>query len=449
MAKKGSVRVGSGAGYAGDRWEPAVELAETGGVDYIAFECLAERTIARETLAMHHDPARGYNPRLTARMAAVLPACAANGVRVITNMGAANPIGAARETCRIAAEAGLENFACAVVLGDDVREAVAAMPELALLETGAPLESILPRMASANAYLGADAICDGLATGAAVVMTGRVADPSLFVAPMLFELGWGYDDYPRLAQATVAGHLLECAGQVTGGYFADPGPKDVAGLARLGFPFADVSAAGEVAIGKVEGSGGRVDAMTCTEQLLYEMADPAAYITPDCVLDVTEVRFAEERPDRVRVTGAHARPRTPTYKVSVGYFDGYIGEGQISYGGPNAVARARLAGEVVCERLRLRGFAYDELRSELIGLDSLHGPGEGRTEPYEVRLRVAGRTPSRAAAEELGWEVDTLLTNGPQGGAGATAQVREIYAVQSVLLAREAVSTRIETVRAR
>lgn len=444
-----TVRIGSGAGYAGDRWEPAVELAEKGEVDYIAFECLAERTIARETLAMHHDPARGYNPRLTERMAAVLPPCARNRVRVVTNMGAANPLGAGRETCRVAAEAGLKDLRCAVLLGDDVSDTVRAMPGLALLETGRPLESILPRMASANAYLGADAIRDALATGAEVVMTGRVADPSLFVAPALFEFGWSYDDYPRLAQATVAGHLLECAGQVTGGYFADPGPKDVPALARLGFPFADVSADGEVAIGKVAGSGGRIDAMTCTEQLLYEMGDPAAYITPDCVLDVTAVGFVEERADRVRVAGARARPRTPTYKVSVGYFDGYMGEGQLSYGGPNAVARARLAGEVVAERLRLRGLAYDELRCELIGLDSLHGPGAGRPEPYEVRLRVAGRTASRAAAEELGWEVETLLTNGPQGGAGHFGQVREIYAVQSVLLAREAVTTRIETVAAR
>lgn len=445
MAKK-IVRIGAGAGYAGDRWDPAVELAEEGDIDYLAFECLAERTIAREALAMHHDPDAGYNPRLAERMEAVLPICVEKGVRVISNMGAANPRAAAQRVCDIAAEAGIDGLRCAVLLGDDVRETVASMPALTLMETGAPLESILPKMAAANAYLGADGIRDALATDAQVVMTGRVADPSLFVGAMLHGLGWAYDDYERLAHGTVAGHLLECAGQVTGGYFADPGMKDVEGLARLGFPFADITDDGGVTLGKVDGSGGRVDAMTCTEQLLYEMHDPTDYITPDCVLDVTGVRFQETAPDRVQVAGARARPRTPTYKVSIGYFDGFMGEGQISYGGPNAVARARLAGEVVEERLKRLGFSYEELRVELIGMESLHGPAPDQPEPYEVRIRIAGRTDNRRAAEAIGWEIETLLTNGPQGGAGDSKQVKEILAVQSVLLPRELVSTRIDVV---
>ena len=415
------IRVGSGAGYAGDRWDPAVELAEHGGLDFLAFECLAERTIARENLARHHDPDKGYNPLLAERMRAVLPACAARGIRVLSNMGAANPEAAGRRICEIAAEEGLAALRTAVVLGDDVQAIVAGMPELALLETGDPLESILPRMASANAYLGADSIVAALQTGADVVVTGRVADPSLFLGPLLYGLGWSYDDYPMLGQGTVAGHLLECAGQVTGGYFADPGKKDVAGLARLGFPLAEVAVNGDVVITKVAGSGGRVDTMTCTEQLLYEIGDPAQYITPDCVLDITEVHFAADGPDRVRVLGARARPRTPTYKVSVGYFDGFIGEGQMSYGGINAEARARLAGDVVRERLALRGIATDDLRIELIGVESLHGTGAGRPEPYEARLRVAGRTEDRTAAEAIGQEVETLYTNGPAGGAGAFA----------------------------
>lgn len=441
-----SVRIGAGAGYAGDRWEPAVELAERGAVDYIAFECLAERTIARETLAMRRGGHDGTNPRLEERLRAVLPACAANGVRVVSNMGAANPMAAGRRAAEIAADSGAADPRCAVLLGDEVSEAVAARGGLTLLETGEPLESILPRMAAANAYLGADGVRDALATGAPVVMTGRVADPSLFVGPMLHELGWSYDDYDRLGQATLAGHLLECAGQLTGGYFADPGIKDVPGLARLGFPFADIGADGSVTVGKVAEAGGRVDTRTCTEQLLYEMHDPAAYVTPDCVLDATAVRFEETGPDRVRAAGARAAPRTDTYKVSVGYFDGHAGEGQISYGGPGAVARARLAAEVVAERLRLRGFAYDDWRVDLIGLDSLHGPGAGRPEPYEVRLRLSGRCADRRAAEAIGWEVETLLTNGPQGGAGDSKSAHEILAVQSVLLPRALVATRVETV---
>jgi hypothetical protein len=443
---KQSVRIGAGAGYAGDRWEPAVELIERGGIDYIVFECLAERTIARETLARRKDPYAGYNPRLEARMADVLAPCAKHGVRLITSQGAANPLGAARKTCEIAADKGIQGLRCAVLLGDDVTGLIAARPELRLLETGEPVESILPGLAAANAYLGADSVRDALATGAEVVMTGRVADPSLFVAPMLFELGWSYDDYARLASATAAGHLLECAGQVTGGYFADPGVKDVPALARLGFPFADISADGAVVIGKVETAGGRVDVATCTEQLLYEVHDPSAYITPDCVLDMTAINLQVAGKDRVRIEGARAQPRTPTYKVSIGYLDGYLGEGQLSYGGPNAVARARLAGEIVRERLKLRGLHYDELRVELIGIDSLHGPAPGRPEPYEVRLRVVGRTKDRRVAEEIGWEIETLYTNGPAGGAGDFRQVREVLAVQSVLLPRALVKTRVELV---
>ena len=442
------VRIGSGAGFAGDRWEPAVELVEQGGLDYIAFECLAERTIARETLALRRGQGSGYNPQLEDRMRAVLPAAEARGVRVLSNMGAADPLAAGRRTAEIAADLGLRDRRCAVLLGDDVADAVAARPDLALMETGAPLESILPRMASANAYLGADAVASALAMGTPVAMTGRVADPSLFLGPIVHALGWDYGDYGRLAQGTAAGHLLECAGQVTGGYFADPGVEDVPGLARLGFPYADVTAAGEVTIGKCEGSGGRIDAATCTEQLLYEVEDPAAYVTPVCVLDLSGVELRESGPDRVAVSGARAHPRTPTYKVSVGYFDGYLGEGQLSYGGPGAVARARLAGEIVAERLRLRGFSYDALESHLIGLDSLHGPADGRPEPYEVRLRVAGRTQDRKAAEAVGFEVATLYTNGPAGGAGDAASVREILAVQSVLLPRELVAPRVEVVDA-
>lgn len=446
MAGKTKLRIGAGAGYAGDRWEPAVELIEQGGIDYIVFECLAERTIARETLARRVNPDGGYNPRLEARMADVLGPCAKHGVRLITSQGAANPLGAARKTCEIAEAKGIAGLRCAVLLGDDVTELIATRPDLRLLETGEPVESILPGLAAANAYLGADGVRDALASGAQVVMTGRVADPSLFIGPMLFELGWSYDDYAMLAHATAAGHLLECAGQVTGGYFADPGAKDVPALARLGFPFGEIGADGSVVIGKIETAGGRVDVQTCTEQLLYEVHDPSAYITPDCVLNLTAIELHALGKDRVRVEGARARPRTPSYKVSIGYLDGYLGEGQLSYGGPNAVARARLAGEIVRERLKLRGLHYDELRIELIGIDSLHGPAPDRPEPYEVRLRVVGRTKDRRAAEEIGWEVETLYTNGPAGGAGDFRQVRDVLAVQSVLLPRELVKTRVELV---
>ena len=438
------LRIGAGAAFSDDRITPAVDLAERGELDYLVFECLAERTIARENLTRAKHPEKGYTPRLLDRMGAVLPACITNEVRIVSNMGAANPVGAAHAIRRHALDAGLGDVSCTVVTGDDVAEILRRQPQLELLESGRPLESLLPAMSSANAYLGADVICRALETGARVVITGRVADPSLFLAPAMHHFGWRYDDWPRMAAGTIAGHLLECGAQVCGGCFADPGKKDVPDIAHLGFPYADVSADGGVWIGKLAGAGGRVDLATCKEQLLYEMHDPAAYITPDCVLDISEVDLIQAATDRVLAAGARARPRTPTYKVTVGYDDGYIGEGQISYAGINAVAKAKLAAEIVKTRLAERGLVYREMRVDLIGMSSLHGLPDERVEPYEVRLRIAGRTNDRKAAEAIGFETRALHVNGPGGGGGGSDPVvREILAVQSVLLPRAAVDAQV------
>ena len=438
------LRIGAGASFADDRIAPAVDLAERGELDYLVFECLAERTVARENMTRTKDPEKGYTPRLLDRMGAVLPACLKNGVRIVSNMGAANPDAAAKLIKRHAQDNGLGEVSCAVVRGDDVADIVRQQPGLPLMETGQPLETILPRMASANAYLGADVICRALDTGAQVVITGRVADPSLFLAAAMHHYGWSYDDWTRMASGTAAGHLLECSAQVSGGCFADPGKKDVPDLARLGFPFADVAADGRFWISKLADSGGRVDLATCKEQLLYEIHDPAQYITPDCVLDITELELVQAGPNRVSFHGARARPRTPTYKVTVGYHDGFIGEGQISYAGINAVAKARLAAEVVQQRLKDRGFSYSEVRVDLIGMTSVHGKDDGRAEPYEVRMRLATRTTERKAAEAVGFEVRALHVNGPGGGGGGSDPVvREILAVQSVLLPRALVDKQV------
>ncbi len=440
-----SIRIGAGAGYAGDRWEPALELIETSRLDYLCFECLAERTIALGQLERRVNPDRGYNPFLEDRWRALLGPAKARGVRIVTNMGAANPLSAARATLAIARELDLPPPRIAVVLGDDVLAEIQARPDLPMLETGEPVGSLGNRVVSANAYLGAEPIRDGLATGADVVITGRVADPSLFVACMMHAFGWKADDWPRMAAGTALGHLLECAGQVTGGYFADPGVKDVPGLDRLGFPFAEVGEDGSAIITKPEGSGGAVTPATCTEQILYECGDPARYVTPDCIADFTGMAFTESAPDRVAVSGARALPRTDSLKVTVCYAAGHIGEGHVAYAGPNALARAELAADIVRSRLRQRNLDLDDLRVELIGVNALHGaasPAGG--EPYEVRLRVAARTQIRRHAEYVAQEVQTLLTNGPYGGGGDFMQVRDILGVGSVLLPRSAVTPRIE-----
>ncbi|ESS40325.1 hypothetical protein P355_2777 [Burkholderia cenocepacia KC-01] len=443
------MRIGAGAGYSGDRIEPAVELAEHGQLDYLVFECLAERTIAIAQQARRNDPVLGYDPLLDARMQAVLPVAAVKRVRIVSNMGAANPRAAARRTAQIAQSLGIAGLKVAAVEGDDVLDVV-LRGAFRFEESGDDVAAYRDRIVSANAYLGAAPIVDALAAGADVVLTGRVADPSLFAAPLIHAFGWRMDDWDTLGAATVVGHLLECAGQVTGGYFADPGYKDVPNLARLGFPIGEVAADGSVVITKVPHAGGRVSAATCKEQLLYEIHDPARYLQPDVVADFTRVTVTEEEADRVRVTGGRGTARPDTLKVSVAYVDGWIGEGQISYGGPGALARARLALDIVRERLALTGVAASELRFDLIGVDALYGDATPavRGEPAEVRVRVAGRTANAAEAARIGNEVETLYTNGPAGGGGAFKSTREVIAVQSVLLPRAAVTPSFSFVEA-
>ena len=428
-----TIRIGAGAGYAGDRIEPAVELAEHGDIDYLVFECLGERTIALAQQALLKDIRAGYDPLLEARMRAVLPTCHAKGIRIVTNMGAANPPGAAEVVRAVARSLGLAGLKVAAITGDDVLEA-AREGDMAL-DDGGSVGTLGNRVVAANAYTGAASIAQALAEGADVVVTGRASDPALFMGPLVHEFGWAMDDWDMLGRGAMAGHLLECAGQITGGYFADPGFKDVPDMARLGFPIGEVREDGDLIITKVAGSGGQVTAATVKEQILYEVHDPSRYYQPDVVADFSGVRIEEVGPDRVHVTGGRGAPKTGLLKTSVGYIDSYIGEGQISYAGPGAVARARLALDIVRERLALTGVKTTELRFDLVGVDALHGEALSQGgEPYEVRVRVAGRTNSLDEALRIGAEVETLYTNGPAGGGGAWKSAREVVAIASALV---------------
>ena len=440
-----TVRIGGGAGFSGDRIEPAVALARDGALDYLVFECLAERTIALAQQAKARDPASGYDPLLVPRFEAVLPACHERGVTIITNMGAANPPAAGAAIAAIARRAGLSGLRIATVSGDDVLELVTS-GHFVVSETGEPVSAVGDRLLSANAYIGAAPIVQALAGGADVVITGRAADPALFVAPLAYELGWNFEDWQALGRGTLVGHMLECAGQVTGGYFADPGCKDIEGLSTLGFPIAEVPAQGPIVITKLTGSGGAVTPATCKEQLLYEIHDPAAYITPDVVADFSRVRVTELAPDRVALDGADGRPKPAALKVSIGFRDGYIGEGQIAYAGAGAVARGRLAARIVEERLASLGFAGDDVRAEMIGISALHGSriSGSAHEPYQVRVRVAARALSPAVAQMVGNEVEALYTNGPAGGGGATKSVREVVSVASTFVPRSLVACSVD-----
>jgi hypothetical protein len=442
-----AIRIGSGAGYSGDRIEPAVELAEKGEIQYLVFECLGERTVALAQQARMKNPESGYDPLLDERMRAVLPVCAAKGIKIVTNMGAANPVAAAHKTAEIARSLGLSSLKIAAIVGDDVLDACKAR-DLPIMEFDGTIKQLGNRLLSANAYLGAEPMAEALRGGADVVITGRASDPALFLAPMIHAFGWAMDNWNLLGQGTVAGHLLECAGQITGGYFADPPYKNIPDLARLGFPIGEVGEDGSLVITKVAGSGGAVTAQTCKEQLLYEVHDPTRYLQPDVTADFSQVRVEQIGRDRVRISGGRGSRRTGTLKVSVGFVDGFIGEGQISYAGPGALARGRLALDIVRERLKLTGVAVSELRFELIGVDSLHGVqlSARASEPYEVRVRVAGRTENLREAVRIGNEVETLYTNGPAAGGGAFKSARDVVAVASVLLPRELATPRVQFV---
>ena len=440
-----TIRIGSGAGYSGDRIEPALELAEKGDIQYLVFECLGERTVALAQQARVKNAQTGYDPLLEERMRAVLPVCASRGIRIVTNMGAANPAAAARKTAEIAGSLGLSALKIAAVIGDDVLEPCRER-DLPIMEFDGTIGQLGNRLLSANAYLGAEPMVEALDAGADIVITGRASDPALFLAPMIHAFGWAMDDWDLLGQGTVAGHLLECAGQITGGYFADPPYKNVPDLARLGFPIGEVGEDGGLIITKVAGSGGAVTARTCKEQLLYEVHDPTRYLQPDVTADFSQVGVEEIARDRVRVSGGRGTRRPSTLKVSIGYVDSFIGEGQISYAGPGALARGRLALEIVRERLKLTAVAACELRFELIGVDSLHGSevSAHANEPYEVRLRVAGRTENLREAVRIGNEVETLYTNGPAAGGGVVKSARDVVAVASVLLPREYVRPQVQ-----
>lgn len=442
------IRIGSGAGYAGDRLEPAVELMEKGRLDYIIFECLAERTIAIGQQDKLKDPTKGYNQLLDHRMRKILPLVKSKGVKVITNMGSANPQAAAERTAQLAKELGVQGLKIAAVDGDDIYGDLKNYYDENILELGVALKEKEGDIISANVYLGSEGILEALQGGADVIITGRVSDPALTIAPLMFEFGWNINDNPvEMGQATLAGHLLECGGQVTGGYYADPGYKDVPGLEVLGFPLVEVSEDGEFIVTKVEGSGGLVNAHTCKEQMIYEIHDPSRYLTPDTVADFSKVVFEEVAKDVVRATGATSHGKPESLKVSIGYRDCFIGEGAISYGGMNSMARAELAADIVKKRLDLIGCQMEEYRVDYIGYNSLYKSEISKQYSPEVfpeiRLRFTGRTKDKANAALIGNEVEALYTNGPAGGGGAEKKVSEVISICSIFVPRDHVKAQV------
>ncbi|WP_369367984.1 acyclic terpene utilization AtuA family protein [Streptomyces sp. CG4] len=437
-----ATRIGCGAGFAGDRFDAASDLLERGGLDYLVLECLAERTIAAATLHRLTDPQGGYDPLLERRLAPLLPAAAAHGTRLVTNLGAANPAAAGEVAARFAQRLGLE-MTIAVVTGDEV---TALMDPLRPAQEDGVALADHGRLVAAHAYLGADAVRAALDTGADVVITGRVADPSLFVGCVAHHRGWDLQDADLAAHGTLVGHLLECAGQVTGGYFADPPLSRVPGLAHLGFPIAEVTDTDAV-ITKLPGTGGRVDGATVAEQLGYEIGDPSDYVTPDVRADFTGVVIEDQGGDRVRVSGARGRTAPEDLKVSVGFQAGYRCEAEIDYCGSGARGRAELAAAVVRERTR---GLFRRLQEDLLGVDPMVQPdgtllpGSGR-----CRLSMVAHADDADTAARLGEEVTALYTNGPAGGGGVRATTEPVLGVVSGTVHRSAAVPSIDLLGSR
>ena len=438
-------RIGAGSGFAGDRFEPAEILAERGDLDALVFECLAERTIGLAQQRAASSAGAGFDRLFLDRLAGVLPHLAPR-TRVLTNAGAADPVGLARAVVDLlAAHPRGAGRRVAAVVGDDV---TAVIPSHARITgTDLTIGDLGDRLVSANAYIGAGAAMRALENGADVVITGRMGDAALFAAPIAVHHGWDDASPDEMAAPTLVGHLLECAGQLTGGYFADGGRKVVPGLATLGFPFADVAADGVADFGKAAGTGGLISRATVLEQLLYEIDDPSRYKTPDATLDLGDVRIDEVGPDRVRVSAASAEGRPEQLKVSVGVRDGFLAVGSIAYAGRGARERAELALRIVRERWEVvHGRDPDEVRADLQGYNSLRPWHEPSGEPAEVRARLSLRTFDRRAAALLHREVEALYTNGPAGGGGADLSLKETVGIVSTFIDRDRVEPRVEMV---
>jgi len=446
-----TVRVGNGQGFWGDNIDAPVELLRGGPIDYLGMDYLAEVTLSIMMRQKLRDPALGYATDFIDFVRRVLPELRRRNVRVLANAGGLNPRACREKIFEVARELGVSGVRVGVVEGDDLLprlpELIAAGHELRNMDSGEPLAPLADRVTSANAYLGARPVCRALAEGALIVLCGRVTDTALALAPLVHEFGWAADDWDLLAAGTIAGHILECGAQATGGNFTRF--WEVPDLWNVGYPMAEASADGSFVVTKHPGTGGMVTVDTVCEQLVYEMGDPAEYVTPDVVADFTSIRLEQEGPDRVRVSGIEGRPATPYLKVSASYLAGWKASGEITLCGPRAVEKARLAAEIVWKRLERAGFAFapEQRSEEILGQGAcLPGILPAPADPPEVVLRLGVRDPDPARVERFGKELAPLVTAGPPGVtgfAGGRPKPQRVVAYWPALLPRELVEEHI------
>jgi len=440
---KDTIRIASGQGFWGDQLDAPKQQVEGGPIDYLMLDYLAEVTMSIMQKQRSRNPAHGYARDFVPLMGEILPAVVERGIRVVANAGGVNPPGCRDAVLEEARKAGLEGRArIGMITGDDILERLPDLLERGIelrnMETGEPLSTILDRVQSANAYIGARPIVEALRQDAHVVITGRSTDTALTYAPMIHSFGWAWDDYDRLAAGVVAGHINECGAQASGGNCLVDW-RNIPELARIGYPIIDARPDGSFVVTKHEGTGGCVSPYGVKEQLLYEMGDPKSYITPDCVADFTTIRLEHESDDRVRVYGVRGGPPTDLLKVSIAYSDGYKAVGTLVYAWPDAVEKAQLADRVLRERMDRLGLKFDEVLTEFVGWNATHGPlaGEIPRDLPEVTVRWGVRGHDRAAVERFTKEIAPLVLAGPPsvtGFAGGRPAVQEIMAYWPALI---------------
>jgi hypothetical protein len=450
------VRVASGQGFWGDSLDAPRQQVEGGPVDYLMLDYLAEVTMSILQKQKERDPNMGYARDFIGAMESVLPAVTERGVRVIANAGGVNPPACAAAVRALAASSTRsETLRIAVVTGDDllgrIDELIDSGHPLANMDTGEPLSTIRDRVLSANAYIGSTPIVEGLERGANVVITGRSTDTALTMAPLRYEFGWGPTEWNKLAAGIIAGHIIECGAQCSGGNCLYDW-RSIPDLANVGYPIAEAKPDGSFVITKHAGTGGRVSVQSVSEQLVYEMGDPHEYITPDVVADFTTIRLEQDGPDRVRVSGIEGRPATDKLKVSVAYRAGFKAVGTLVYAWPEAMDKARAADAILRERLDRLGLKFDQVLTEYVGVSATHGKlvGDGdHQEIPEVQLRVGVRGENRRDIERFTREIAPLVLNGPPsvtGFAGGRPKVEEIVAYWPALIDKRVVQTRVDIV---
>jgi hypothetical protein len=439
-----SVRIGTGTAWSRDRFEPAGELVKHGRLDYLCSDSMSEVTMSAAQVArMEQSSTPPYDPYLEERLRPILADCKKSGIRIISNQGWLDPVAAAERVIALGQSLGIKDLRVAAVSGSNLTDSIAGF-DVCFIDTGEPVASRRADLVSAEAYLGIGGIVEALKAKADVIITTRVADGCLFLAPLAYEFGWSLDDYDQLAKGMVVGHLMECGAQVTGGNFVDPGYKDVPDLYNLGHPIIEVSE-DRIILSKLPSAGGLVSEATCKEQLLYEVGDPANYLCPDVNVDLTKVSFRQHAPNEVEVIVDHAgKPKTSTLKALVGLREGFMTEEMVLFAGPGAYERAEVTKEVLTKRFERVALKADEIRMEYIGVNSVHREASPKDPPaYEAVLRIAAKAKERIEAEKIRREVDTLAVNGTSGtGKWATtagARVRPVVGLSSVLVPRELV----------